>query len=506
MLQPDPTVFARAVETARLPRVHTLIDGMFVDGGGQIFTDVFPATGTQIAEVRSSSPGQVSDAVSAARQAFPAWADSSATTRAAILDRAADTMLRDMDRLTALVTLDNGKTSPEASFDVVSSTSLTKSAAGWASRMRGSTLPLGDGYVEMTWREPVGVVAIFMPFNAPLMFCAMKIAAAIAMGNTVVVKSPEKSPLAAIAFAEYLVEAGLPNGVVNIVQGSADVGTALVSSPEVDMVSFTGSSTVGARVGSDSVAGLKRVLLELGGKSANIIFDDAPFDSAVEGSVGAIFRNSGQRCFSGSRILVQENIADRFIESLVAKTRSLRVGDPFDPNSDIGSLITAQDVSRVRSIVRDAEEAGAKVLCGGDSPTGATPESGYFLPTVIDVGDLTDLAILREETFGPVVTVQRFTDTNHAIDIANTSEYGLAGGCWTSDLAKALTVARRIETGYFWINSYAGAAGPESTIGGRKSSGFGTEKGEDGMLAYTAIKTVIMSESSTGTVIPMGGR
>ncbi len=494
-----------ALRIARFPEHQTVLHGEFVAGEGAGFEVVYPATGELLIEAKASSLNQVRGAVAAARTAFGAWSQTPAAERAAILNAAADAMVEDTDRLAHLVTLDNGKTLAEARLDVVASVGLVRSAAGWATRLKGETLPPGDGVFELTWREAIGVIAIFMPFNAPLMFSGMKVAAALAMGNTVVVKAPEKSPIAAVAFAEYLHFAGLPAGVVNIVQGFGDVGQELAGAGDVDMVSFTGSSKVGALVGTAAVQNFKRVVLELGGKSANIIYDDAPFDNAVEASLGAIFRNAGQRCFSGSRILVQEGIADRFMEALVRRTGELVVGDPFDPNTNLGSLIAEEDVKRVRGLVSRAQEQGGRLLCGGDAPAGAPAHSGFFLPTIIDVGDRRDLEILQEEVFGPVVTVQRFKDLDDAVGIANDSRYGLAGGCWTTNVATAMATARRVNAGYFWINAYGSSAGPESSIGGRRKSGFGLEKGQAGALEYTVQKSVVISADPTGKATPMMG-
>lgn len=480
-----------AIDTAGLPELTTVIDGVAVEGKGEAFEVVSPIDGTVLGRPRASSVAQVAQAVAAASAAHCGWAKTSADDRSRMLMRLGMALLGDLERLAHLITHDNGKTYQEAVLDVYAAAGLLESAAGWATRVKGTTMVEGSGLERLTWREPVGVVAVFMPFNAPLMFSAMKAGAAIAAGNTVVIKSPAQNPYAAAAFMEHLAAVGIPAGVVNLVQGGAEVGSALVDDRGVHMVSFTGSSRVGAAVGQQAVGQHKRLILELGGKSANIVFDDAPYEDAVAGSVGAIFRNSGQRCFSGSRLLLQRDIADRFLSDYVDAVRALRVGDPFDPQTQVGALITARDVQRVHAMVEQARAEGARILCGGEAIT--TPQGGaYYAPTVIDATEVPEASILSQEVFGPVVVVQRFDTEAEAIELANATEYALAGGCWSRDIGRAMRTARAVDAGMFWINSYAVHGGVETTIGGRRSSGFGQEMGEEGFLAYTNVKTVLI--------------
>lgn len=480
-----------ALAMARLPELLTFIDGQAVDGEGAAFEVSSPVDGSVMGSPGASSVAQVEEAVHAAKAALPGWAGTSADARARMLRGAAMALVADLERLANLIAVDNGKTYGEAVLDVYAAAGLLESASGWATRTKGTTMGESEGLERLTWREPVGVIAIFMPFNAPLMFSALKAGAAIAAGNTVVVKSPMQNPYAAAAFVEYLTAAGIPEGVVNLVQGGADVGQTLVSAAEVDMVSFTGSSHVGAKVGMEAVSRHKRVILELGGKSANIVYDDAPFDAAVTGSLGAIFRNSGQRCFSGSRLLLQEGVADDFLADYVPAAEALRVGDPFDPQTQVGTLITHEDVDRVHRMVEQARSEGATVLCGG-APVTTEQGGAHYAPTVIDVSDVPDATILQQEVFGPVVVVQRFATEEDAIALANSTEYALAGGCWSNDLGRALRTARAVDAGMFWINSYAVHGGVETTIGGRGMSGFGQEMGEEGFVAYTNVKSVII--------------
>ena len=486
---------ATQLDTARVPASHTVIAGEFVDGTGDRFDSVYPGTGDVIAQLRCSGDEQVDAAVTAALAAQCGWAADDGVKRAEVLERAARSIVDDLERLAALVTLDNGKLLKDARADVLGCASMIRSAAGWATRTKGTTLPDEGGLLRLTWREPVGVVGAIMPFNAPIMFCGMKVAAAIAVGNSVVVKAPEKSPLAPVAFVEHLLAAGMPPGVVNVVQGFGPVGNRLVTAPGVRMVSFTGSNQVGALVGSAATALGKRVLLELGGKSANIVYDDAPFDAAVTGSLAGIFTNAGQRCFSGSRILVQDAVADRFIAALVDGANAIRVGDPFDPQAQMGALITAADVDRVAKLVATAEEEGATVLCGGAPVEGLAPGGAFFAPTIIDASTTPDLSLLGAEAFGPLVTVQRFGTPAEAVAMANDSEFGLAGGCWTTNLDRALSTAKAVDTGMFWVNAYGQKGGAEATLEARRGSGFGPEKGADGALHYTTSKSVMIKQN-----------
>lgn len=498
-----PVQVQSRIQAARVPTAHTVIGDEASAGSGLVFESLSPATGELLAEVATSSPEQVDRAVATAARAHRQWRRVEAARRAALLEDLAARILADGERLATLIVLDNGKTMREAQLDVHACAALLRTAAGWAVRLKGTTLEPENSLVRMTWREPVGVVAVLMPFNAPLMFAGMKVGAALGTGNTVVVKAPERSPLVLSAFLEHVLATGIPAGVVNLVQGAGDVGARLVAAQAVDMVSFTGSSAVGAIVGAAAVSRLKRLLLELGGKSANIVYDDADVPLAAAGSLGAIFRNAGQRCFSGSRLLVQESVADSFLEAYVNGAAALRVGDPFDERTQVGALIGVSEVERIERLIEDAQAAGATVLTGGERPAGTHPGGAFLTPTVLDVSACPEHHVVREEIFGPVVVVQRFGADDEAIQAANASTYGLAGGCWTGSINRALRTAREVDTGYFWVNSYGTHGGAESTIGGRHQSGFGQEMGEDGVLAYTAIKSVQFDSGDGRSVIPM---
>ncbi|MGI5132896.1 aldehyde dehydrogenase family protein [Pseudonocardia sp. CA-107938] len=472
---------------------HTHVDGVARAGGGPAFPDHHPGDGTLVATIEQTSPALLEHAVAGAVAAQPAWAATAPHERARILRTAADLVDRDAERLVALVALDNGKTLAEARGDVAVAAAHLRSAAAWAPLLEGATLPADGTSLRMTFREPVGVVAAVVPFNATLMFAAQKAGPALAAGNAMVLKAPELSPLAAPELAALLVEAGLPAGLLQVVQGAGDVGHALVTHPAVAMVSFTGSTAVGQQVMRDAADGCKRVLLELGGKSANIVFADADLDAAVHAAVGGVFRNAGQRCFAGSRLLVADSVADEVVDRIVAIAEGIRVGDPFDPDAQLGCVISPDHEHRILAMTAAAAAQGARVLTGGARPPGVHPGGAFVAPTVLDVPD--DLPavpdIVREEVFGPVLTVQRFRSPEQAVALANDTPFGLVGGCWTRDVELALGTARAVRSGYFWINSY-GALALDAPIGGVGASGVGRELGRIGHEAYTELKTVVI--------------
>ncbi|WP_062351865.1 aldehyde dehydrogenase family protein [Herbidospora yilanensis] len=471
--------------STNVPSAHTFVSGELRHGGGREFVTVHPPDGTPLATVQETGPGLVDAAVRAAAAAQPAWAATSPHERARILRAAADLLESRRDRFAELVALDNGKVLAEAHGEVTVAAAHLRAAAGWAATLEGGTLPYDGGSIRMVFREPVGVVAAIIPFNTTLVFAAQKAGPALTAGNAVLVKAPELSPLAAPVFAALLSEAGLPPDLLQVLQGGGDVGRRLAGHAAVTMVSFTGSTEVGRQVMRSAAGGVKRVLLELGGKSANIVYADADLDAALHATVGGVFRNAGQRCFSGSRLLVEEPVAEEFTTRVADLARSIRVGPPFDPASRLGSLISAAEAARVHGMVEDAVAQGARVLAGGTPPDGA-----FYAPTVLEIPGRPP-EIVYQEVFGPVLTVQRFSGADEAVALANDSPFGLVGGCWTRDIERALTTARRVRSGYFWINSY-GALALDAPIGGVGLSGVGRELGRIGHEAYTETKTVII--------------
>ncbi|MPM91661.1 Betaine aldehyde dehydrogenase [bioreactor metagenome] len=345
------------------------------------------------------------------------------------------------------------------------------------------------GFLNYTLREPIGIVGQVVPWNFPLMFTSWKLGPALAAGNCVVLKPAEITPLTSLRIAELLSEAGLPDGVVNVLPGLGSVaGQYIAEHPEIGKIAFTGSTATGQRIVQASAGNLKKIQLELGGKGANIVFDDANLTAAVNGAAWAIFHNQGQACIAGSRLILQESIADEFLERFVALAKSVRIGNPLDENTEMGPLTSAQHRDRVLSYVEVAREQGAEILCGGKAPGGALADGCYVEPTVVRVKDWRD-RVAQEEVFGPFVTVITFKDEAEALQIANGTEYGLGSGLWTSNLQRAHKFAREMHAGMVWINSYK-RVNPASPFGGVGKSGYGREMGFEAMREYTQVKSV----------------
>jgi acyl-CoA reductase-like NAD-dependent aldehyde dehydrogenase len=361
---------------------------------------------------------------------------------------------------------------------------------GMADKFQGETIPVEAGFLNYTLREPLGVVGQVVPWNFPLMFTSWKMAPALAAGNCVVMKPAEITPLTSLAIAELMAEAGMPAGVVNILPGlGAVAGQALAEHPEIAKIAFTGSTATGRRIVQASAGNLKKVQLELGGKGANIVFDDADLTAAVNGSAWAIFHNQGQACIAGSRLVLHERIADEFLDRFVALARSIRVGNPLDAGTEMGPLTSRQHRDRVLGYVDIAREQGGEIVAGGKAPADAALGRGcYVEPTVVRAKSFRD-RVAQEEVFGPFVTVLTFRDDAEALAIANGTDYGLGGGLWTRDLSRAHRVAREMASGMVWINSYK-RVNPGSPFGGVGQSGYGREMGFDAMREYTQVKSV----------------
>lgn len=484
---------ARVRRLAEIPEKPAFDSRLFIDGQyvesttGKRFATVYPPTNEVLAEVAEATPDDVERAVRAARREFDegVWPRLSTADRAKVLLRLADLIELHKDELVRLNTLDNGKTLRESEIDIVMGASQFRTMAYAAEReLRGETAPYDPNLVRFSLREPVGVVAGVIAFNAPMVFASGKAAPALAAGNTIVLKPSPYSSLITLRLAELGLEAGLPPGVMSAVAGGTDTAVALAGHREVDMITLVGSVAAGENMMRLAANGIKKTLFELGGKSANIIFDDADLDLAIDGALTAIFRNCGQRCFSGSRLLVQKTIYDRVVAEVAAKAARLRIGDPFDPETQLGSLISRDQLRRVQSYVESARADGAEVVTGGEQPEGLE-EGNFYRPTVL-ANVRNDMKVAREEIFGPVLCTIPFEDEADAIRIANDSEFGLAGGLWTRDLNRAHRVIRAIRTGLIWVNTYA--AGGGIPTGAYKRSGVG----EEGILAYTEVKGVVM--------------
>jgi aldehyde dehydrogenase (NAD+) len=486
------TVLQQPHTSVALPMTRLLIGNEWVKSkSGKTFPTINPATGEEICQVAEADAQDVDSAVLAARAAFQegsAWRRLAAAERGRLLNKLADLIEKHADELARLESLDNGKPYAVAlAADLPLTIACYRYYAGWADKVQGKTIPINGPYFCYTRLEPVGVVGQIIPWNFPLLMQAWKLAPALATGNTVVLKPAEQTPLTALRVGELILEAGFPAGVVNILPGyGPTAGGAIARHMDIDKVAFTGSTEVGHLIMEASAkSNLKRVTLELGGKSPNIVFADADLDQAVEGSHFALFFNQGQCCCAGSRLFVEEKVYDEFVDRSVARAAKRTVGDPLDPTTEQGPQVDDAQFDKVMSYIESGKQQGAKVLCGGDR----VGSRGYFIrPTVFaDVRD--DMKIAQEEIFGPVMSILKFRDMDDLVERANKTLYGLAAGVWTRDISKAHAVANSVRAGTVWVNCYDvfDAAAP---FGGFKQSGIGRENGEYGLQQYTEVKTV----------------
>jgi len=477
----------------RTPIRHQLfIGGEFVDAlSGETLASLNPHDNSTIADVAMAGVADVDRAVQAATAALPAWRKLAAADRGRILLKLAELIETHAEELARLESLDTGHPLRDSrALDVPRTAACYRYFGGMADKFQGETIPVEAGFLNYTLREPVGVVGQVVPWNFPLMFTSWKMAPALAAGNTVVMKPAEITPLTSLKIAELMAEAGMPDGVVNIVPGLGSVAGQYIAEHEgIAKVAFTGSTATGRRIVQASAGNLKKVQLELGGKGANIVFDDANLVAAVNGSAWAIFHNQGQACIAGSRLMLHEKIADAFLEKFVVLARSIKLGNPLDAATEMGPLTSAQHRDRVLSYVGVAREQGGEVLAGGKGPADAALAKGcYVEPTVVRARDFRD-RIAQEEVFGPFVTVLTFKDDQEALTIANGTDYGLGSGLWTTHLARAHRIARDLHAGMVWINSYK-RVNPGSPFGGVGQSGYGREMGFDAMREYTQVKSV----------------
>ncbi|SOE11579.1 aldehyde dehydrogenase (acceptor) [Streptomyces sp. 2323.1] len=472
-------------EYAPAPESRALVDiapsyGLFVDGefvpahDGKVFKTVSPSTEEVLSEVAQASAEDVDRAVKAARKAFEKWSALPGAERAKYLFRIARIIQERSRELAVLESLDNGKPireSRDADLPLVAAHFFYY--AGWADKLDHA------GYGANP--RPLGVAGQVIPWNFPLLMLAWKIAPALATGNTVVLKPAETTPLSALFFADICRQAGLPKGVVNILTGDGSTGAALVAHPDVDKVAFTGSTEVGKAIARTVAGSDKKVTLELGGKAANIVFDDAPLDQAVEGIVNGIFFNQGQVCCAGSRLLVQESVAEELLDALKRRMQTLRVGDPLDKNTDVGAINSAEQLARITALAEAGEAEGAERW----SPSCELPTAGYWFAPTLFTGVTQAHRIAREEIFGPVLSVLTFRTPAEAVEKANNTPYGLSAGIWTEKGSRMLWMANKLRAGVIWSNTF-NKFDPASPFGGYQESGFGREGGRHGLEAYLA--------------------
>jgi phenylacetaldehyde dehydrogenase len=485
----------RVISFIEKPR-KMLINGNWVDAvSGKTFPTYDPSTGEVLATVAEGDRADIDLAVKAARKAFETgpWRKMSASERGRLIWKLGDLIDEHLEEFAYLESLDNGKPLTIArAADVPLAAELFRYMAGWTTKLEGNTIPLSvpytpkAKYLSYTLREPIGVVGQIIPWNFPLLMAAWKLGPALATGCTIVLKPAEQTPLSALRLGELIMEAGFPEGVVNVVPGYGETaGAALAAHMDVDKIAFTGSTEVGKLIVHAAAGNLKKVTLELGGKSPNVVFKDADLDVAIAGAASAIFFNHGQCCCAGSRLYVEKEVFDKVVDGVAENAKKIHVGSGLDPNTQMGPLVSEEQLKRVCGYLDAGFSEGAKALAGGRK----SGDKGYFVEPTVLVNTTEDMKVVQEEIFGPVVTVMPFSDPEELVKRANENVYGLAAGVWTQDISKAHRTAELIKAGTVWINCYNifDAALP---FGGYKQSGWGREMGHDALNNYTQTKAV----------------
>ena len=478
--------------TTAVEQKKLLINNEWRDAsGGKTMEVVNPATEEVCATVASATKDDVDTAVQAARAALNGpWGKMSARERGRLVSRMADRLMERADEVSRLETLHNGKPIFESrQIEIPAAAECFEYYAGWADKVMGETIPVKGNYLTYTLREPLGVVAAIVPWNFPLLLAAWKVAPALACGNVVILKPASQTPLTAIALGEIAVEVGLPPGVLNVITGpGSSVGQAIVEHPGIDKIAFTGDTSTGKGIMRAAADTLKKITLELGGKSPNIVLADADVDAALRGATTGIFYGKGEVCAAGSRLLVDRSIKDEFMEKLAARAKKMVAGDPLDPKTRYGALASKKQLETVQRYVDVARKEGASLVAGGGRADIGTGKGYFFQPTVFDKVT-PEMTIAREEIFGPVLATIEFADLDEAIARANDSQYGLAAAVWTRDVKKAHYVARKLQAGTVWINTY-NVYDTAAPFGGYKASGFGREMSSHALEHYTQVKSV----------------
>ena len=488
--------------TATVSQIHNHVQEfiarprkMFIDGkwteaaSGKTFPVYNPATGEVMAQVAEGDQEDINRAVRAARRAFDSgvWTGMTASERGRLIWKLGDLIEQHLEEFAQLESLDNGKPLAIARVaDVPLAIDLFRYMAGWATKIEGNTIPFSPKFLAYTRREPVGVVGQIIPWNFPLLMAAWKLGPALASGCCVVLKPAEQTPLSALLLAELIAEAGFPEGVVNVVPGYGETaGAALAAHQDVDKVAFTGSTEVGKLIVHAAAGNLKKVSLELGGKSPNIVLSDASMDKTIPGAASAIFFNHGQCCCAGSRLYIEKDMFDKVVSGVADEAKKIKVGPGFEPDTDMGPLVSKEQLERVCGYLESGLSEGAEAVVGGRKK----PGSGYFVEPTVMVKTNPDMKVVREEIFGPVVCAMPFSDIDKVVAEANQSEYGLAAAVWTRDISKAHQIANKLRAGTVWINCY-NVFDASLPFGGYKQSGWGREMGHEVLEQYTEVKAV----------------
>ena len=482
---------------SRIAPGRLLVNNEWIDAEKH-FDTVNPATGEVLTQIAEASKQDVDRAVEAAHRAFDdrggVWRKMSASERGRLIWKLADLVEKNIDELAELETLDNGKPIFESRYvDMPMVADVLRYYAGVATKIHGETVNTHETAFTYTLREPVGVVGMIVPWNFPLLLASWKLGPALACGNTVVLKPAEQTPLSTLRFGELAIEAGFPAGVLNVVTGGASTGQAIVQHPGIDKIAFTGSTSVGKEIMRSAADTLKRVTLELGGKSPNIVCADSDLDGAVKGAINGIFYGKGEVCNAGSRLFIEGKVRDEFTEKLVARVKKMQPADPLDPKTRMGAIVSQEQMKTVLGYIEAGKKEGAKLIAGGNRVS-LDGSKGFFIePTIF--GDVNnDMRIAREEIFGPVLSMIAFDDVEEAVQQANSNPYGLAAAVWTRDIKKAHHISRQLRAGTVWINTY-GLMDAALPFGGYKQSGFGRELGAHAVEHYTELKTVWLNMS-----------